>query len=437
MVSRLPHPRPIPDLTGPDDAIGEAPGDQGVTRARITELTEQAQKRTRSSLGYPGNLSTDFRDLAGLLATLHNNVGDPDPDPGTGTGTGGAGSGSGSGAGGTKALEREVIAFFAELTDAPPGGVYGYVTSGGSEANEFGLYTARQVLPRAPVYTTGATHSSVRKAAHRLGMEIVLVAGRDDGTMDPAALRREAVRRDGGAIVVATIGTTATGAYDDVTALRAAAEAAGPVFVHVDAALGGLLAPFLPQPPGWTFAGDLADSIAISGHKFLGVPVPCGVVLARQHLVSAARVEQYIGGLDRTLGCSRSGLAAALMWVALRDLGRDGLRRQVHQCLTVADYAHHRLASLGIGARRAPGSIIVTFDAPPEDVCAWWDLAVEGDTAHLVAMPHVTPEAIDGLYQSLRHDRTSTTDSPTATDGVTGTGGASGTGSGLGAGGAS
>ncbi len=406
-MALIPRPRQAPDLAGLDDAIGDAPGDPVVTRARIGRLTEQAHERDRSSLGYPGNRATDFRDLAGLLGVHFNNAGDPDADDG-----------------GTKALEREVINFFAGLTDIPRADVYGYIVSGGSEGNEFGLHVARRALPRAPVYTTAATHSSVRKACGRLGMDVVVVDGRGDGTMDPAALRRETARRDGGAIVVATIGITATGAYDDVPALREAARAAGgPVYVHVDAALGGLVAPFLTSPPRWTFADGMADSITISGHKFLGVPTPCGVVLAREHLVPAARVEQYLGGRDRTLGCSRSGLAAALMWVALRDLGRDGLRRQVQECLSVASYAHHRLLGLGVRPHRVPGSIIVSFDAPAPAVCAWWDLAVEDGRAHLVAMPHVTRTACDGLYWSIRCDITS--------------GGASGTGDGPGTGGAS
>lgn len=390
MASRIPHPRQTPDLTRvAPDAIGDGPSDRYATRARIAELIEQTRTRDRASLGYPGNRAADFSDLAGLLSMFHNNVGDPDADER-----------------GTKVLEREVVAFFADLTDAPRDEVYGYVTAGGSEGNEFGLHAARQVLPRAPVYVTDATHSSVRKAAHRLGMDVVVVAGRGDGTMDPAALRKDAGNRDGGAIVVATIGTTVTGAYDDVSALRAAARVAGPVYVHVDAALGGLIAPFLPGLPRWSFAGGAADSIAISGHKLLGVPTPCGVVLAREHLVPPARVEQYIGGRDRTPGCSRSGLAAALMWVALRDLGREGLRRQVTGCLSTAAYAHHRLACLDVGAQRRPGSIIVTFDAPAPDVCDWWDLAVEDGIAHVVAMPHVTRSMIDGLYWSIRSETT-------------------------------
>lgn len=377
---------------GPNDAIsiGEAPSDRAVTRARIAQLAAQARDRAQLSLGYPGNRATDFRDVGDLLSTLLNNVGDPGSDDV-----------------GAKVLEREVVRFVADLAEAPRDGVYGYVTSGGSEGNEWCLLTARQVLPRAPVYITAATHSSVRKAAHRLGMDTVVVADRD-GAMDPAALRREASRRGRGAIVVATIGTTATGAYDDVPALRAAARSGGPVYAHVDAALGGMIAPFLAGLRGWSFA-DGADSIAISGHKWLGVPVPCGVVLAREHLVTASRVEQYIGGTDRTWGCSRSGLAAALMWTALRDLGASGLRRQAHDALSVAAYAHRRLQGLDIGARRVPGSIIVTFDAPPADVCTQWDLAVEAGRAHVVAMPHVTRSMIDGLYWSLRCTVTSAT----------------------------
>ena len=52
-------------------------------------------------------------------------------------------------------------------------------------------------------------------------------------------------------------------------------------YIHCDAALCGGYAAFLDPPPAWDFE-DGADSIAISGHKFLGSPIPCGIVLARR-----------------------------------------------------------------------------------------------------------------------------------------------------------
>ena len=44
-----------------------------------------------------------------------------------------------------------------------------------------------------------------------------------------------------------------------------------------------MILPFVDDPPPWNFAAGI-DSIAISGHKMIGSPLPCGVALARKAL---------------------------------------------------------------------------------------------------------------------------------------------------------
>ncbi|MEU8877258.1 pyridoxal-dependent decarboxylase [Streptomyces javensis] len=171
--------------------------------------------------------------------------------------------------------------------------------------------------------------------------------------------------------------------------------------MHVDGALGALVAAFAPNPPAWGFDAG-ADTLAISGHKLIGVPMPCGVVLARDHLVpSPGAAGEYLGASDATLACSRDALAAVFLWYALRRLGRDGLAVRVARCLSVAAYAEHRIAALGRRSLRNPASLTVVFDRPAPHVCRRWHLAVEGHLAHLVAMPHVTRETVDRLLGDL------------------------------------
>ncbi len=72
-------------------------------------------------------------------------------------------------------------------------------------------------------------------------------------------------------------------ARDDIRAMRAILDdlATRERYIHCDGALSGGYAPFLDPRPPFDFA-DGADSISISGHKFLGSPIPCGIVLARK-----------------------------------------------------------------------------------------------------------------------------------------------------------
>ena len=244
---------PTPTTSSHESAmIGIAPHDAGQTRAQLTAFTSALLAEEKHVAGFPGNLAFDLDDyFADHLSVFVNNVGDP---------TSGDASGVSS-----KRFERAVIDFFIDLTRGNPHDTYGYVTSGGSEANLHALATARSVLPDAPVYLSAAAHESVAVNADLLRMRSVVVPTLDDDSMDPDALSALTGGGRDGAIVVATIGTTMCGANDDLVALRQAASAAGPVYVHVDAALSGLIAPFAPSLIAWDF-GDQADSIAISGH---------------------------------------------------------------------------------------------------------------------------------------------------------------------------
>lgn len=225
--------------------------------------------------------------------------------------------------------------------------------------------------------------------------------------MDPGDLRcklHQQTDQFPGAIVLATIGTTMRGAYDDVTLLRDAAAMFGDVYVHADAALGGFIAAHAPSLPRWSFRHG-ADSVSISGHKMIGMPVPCGVVLARRHLVPDVSSAEYVQATDRTLGCSRSGLAAVLMWSALRRLGYTGMRTRVLGCLDVARYAADRLAEAGTRPSRPTDSVVVCFDRPTPEIVDRWHLACEGDRAHIVTVAHVDRAAVDELCADLSRMR--------------------------------
>jgi hypothetical protein len=81
----------------------------------------------------------------------------------------------------------------------------------------------------------------------------------------------------------------------------------------------GYVIPFenLPILPSYTFQFSNAHSIAMSGHKFLGAPVPCGLVLTlRRYLLDFTHHSNisYIGSADSTILGSRSGLNVLLMW---------------------------------------------------------------------------------------------------------------------------
>lgn len=401
-ISSGPRPAVRAQQPLPAPVIGVSASAPDESYAIVRALTGAVRARQRRFLGFPADLTDpaagDMAVLAEAAATFMNQVGDPSDVTSYDISA--------------KELEQSIIAFFTGLTRGDPGATYGYVTSGGTESTHYALAVLREAQPLAPVYLSPAAHDSIARAAHWLRMPTVTIPTRPDDTMDPAALHAavSAQTRRGarGAIVAATVGTTMTGAVDDIPALRhAAAVDSLPVHMHVDAALGGLVMPWTPAPLPWDFT-DGADTISISS-KLIGLRQPAGIVLARAHLVPTWPTGSYIGGANSTMRCSRSAVAVIDMWLRLRRLGYDGLRWRAHQSLTTARYAADQLAAAGLRADRPDHSITVSIPLPAGQaaarrfaaVAAKWHLPIErrpgGALTHLVAMPHVTRRQVDQL----------------------------------------
>ena len=374
--------------------------------ARLDALYRTLEEATAGFLGYPVSKDFDSAQLKRFLDFPINNLGDPFVDS--------------TFLVGTRELEREVVEFVAGLLRAPAGGTWGYVTNGGTEGNLYGLYLARELLPKGIVYCSEDTHYSVAKNIHFLGMRSITVRSQKNGEIDYQDLRETLrVNRDKPAILFANIGTTMTEARDDIGTLRAILDelAIRDRYIHSDAALCGGFAAFLDPRPAFDFA-DGADSVSISGHKFFGSPMPCGIVVARKtHVERIARSIGYIGSLDTTITGSRNGFTPLVLWHRIRSLGMEGLRKRALAALEMAAYAEARMREAGIAAWRNPNALTVVFPQVGETVKRRWQLATQG-VSHIVVMPNVTRAQIDALVADLVEDHRTKAD---ATD-VTGAG---------------
>jgi len=353
-------------------------------RQRLDDLHARLTALRPRNVGYPCNQDFDFSELFRFLEFSFNNVGDP--------------FGSTNYRLNTMEFEREVLADFARFTQAPEGEWWGYVTGGGTEGNMYGLYVARELFPESICYFSEDTHYSVAKVLRLQHTRNIMIKSQADGQMDYADLRETLrLHRDVPPIIFANIGTTMKGAVDDLAKIRAILDdlAIANAYVHADAALSGMILPFVPEPQPWNFAHG-ADSISISGHKMLGSPLPCGVVLARKaHVDRIKRSIEYVGALDTTIAGSRSAFTPLILWHRLRSLGDHGLRAMVHESMACAEYAVKKLNAEGIKAWRHANSLTVVFPRPPQAVMDKWIIAPKGGISHLIVMPHVTREIID------------------------------------------
>lgn len=357
---------------------------------RLAQFIEHARGEAQRYLGYPAAKDLDYQQLQDCLSLPLNNIGDP--------------FAAGTWKVDSHAFEREVLAFFAELLRAPADAWWGYVTNGGTEGNLYGLYLARELYPKGIVYFSQDTHYSVSKNVHFLGMRHIMIRSQPNGEMDYEDLFETLrIHRDVPPIIFANIGTTMTEAKDDIVRIQAMIKqlAIPHHYIHCDAALAGAIAPFQQPRPPFDFA-DGADSISISGHKFLGSPIPCGLVLARKaHVDRIARAISYIGNLDTTVTGSRNGLSPLILWQQIRRLGVEGLRQRVAQALELTAHAEQRLQAGGIPAWRNPGAITLVFPSPAQTLIDRWQLATANGISHLILVPGVERSQVDQFIDEL------------------------------------
>jgi len=192
-------------------------------------------------------------------------------------------------------FERDVMQYFSKLFSIPFEESWGYVTNGGTEGNMFGCYLGREMFPNATLYYSKESHYSVPKIAKLLCMKSCEVDTQENGEIDYDDLvKKVALDGESHPIIFANIGTTMRGAVDDVTVIQQRLMHAGiprhDFYIHADAALAGMILPFVHDPQPFSFV-DGIDSICVSGHKMIGSPIPCGIVLAKKQNVDRISVD--------------------------------------------------------------------------------------------------------------------------------------------------
>ncbi|GGB02418.1 histidine decarboxylase [Puia dinghuensis] len=362
-------------------------------RRRLEDYMTKAFERAKHFIGYPIATDFDYSELYPLLSLPLNNVGDPFVESTYDLNS--------------RSIEIEVLQFFASIFKAPENNWWGYVTNGGSEGNLYGLYVARELYPEGIVYYSEATHYSVQKNIQLLGLRSIVIRTDDEGEMDYADLEQMIrLHREKPVIILANIGTTMTEAKDDLSAIRRVLKqsAIRNHYIHCDAALAGVYSALLQLEPGFDFSHG-ADSIAISGHKFIGSPIPCGVVLVKKNYKDRiGKAISYIGTLDTTISGSRNGHSPVFLWYAIKRLGVEGLKQRAVECLEIAGYAIEKFRSIGISAWRNPSAITVVFPAPSLSIRQKWQLATESGSSHIICMPGLKRELIDEFMEELRQE---------------------------------
>lgn len=308
-------------------------------------------------------------------------------------------------------FEKEVMEYFSTIFKIPFEESWGYVTNGGTESNMFGCYLGRELFPNGTLYYSKDTHYSVAKIVKLLRIKSKLVESQPNGEMDyDDLIKKITLSGESNPIIFANIGTTVRGAIDNISEIQNRIAAIGiprdNYYLHADAALSGMILPFVEDPQPFTFA-DGIDSIGVSGHKMIGSPIPCGIVVAKKNNVDRISVEiDYIAAHDKTISGSRNGHTPLMMWAAVRSHSEAEWRRRIGHSLIMAKYAVDRFNAAGIDALCHKNSITVVFPKPSEWVWKKHCLAISGDVAHLITTAHhLDSSQIDELIDDVIADK--------------------------------
>jgi aromatic-L-amino-acid decarboxylase len=256
-------------------------------------------------------------------------------------------------------IEQQAVRWAGEFIGFPA--MSGAFTSGGTVSNATALAAAREhALPlsrvrgltgrRVAVYCSEEVHYSITRAVELLGIgsENLRALPIDDRRrLRPDAVA-EAIDADVAAgvtpvAVVATAGTTLTGAVDPMDAIADVCAERG-VWLHVDGAYG-LPAAGVPSMRDVFRGVERADSVSVDAHKWLYLPKACGVVLVRRggDLENVfAHQEGYLPhqkhelyAVDITLEYSRP-FRALKFWLAFRAHGAPAFRQAIERNLAEA-----------------------------------------------------------------------------------------------------
>ncbi len=318
---------------------------------------------------------------------------------------------------GVMSLEKEVIHMMGELLSN--NAAYGHIVTGGTEANITALWTAKKLAKKnnGEVIVPASAHYSFDKAADLLGLKMVKVKLDERFQADVEAIKEAVTPRT--IALVGIAGTTSLGAVDPIDEMSDIAEDAG-IHLHVDAAFGGFVLPFLKSPwhevPQFDFALPGIRSITMDPHKMGLAPIPAGGILFRNEEIgrTVGLDVSYLSGGEiqqDTLVGTRSGASIIAVWALMKYLGTKGYERIIDRCMKLTTRLATEIPKIGeMDVVVKPVTNIVGLKSQKLDIkevakqlrLKGWAISLFPRHIRIVVMPHVNQQHITAFVEDLR-----------------------------------
>lgn len=315
---------------------------------------------------------------------------------------------------GSVQLEREAISSISALLHGPKEAA-GFIVSGGTEANLLAIYAAREAagVEKPEVVLPESAHFSFDKICRMLKVKAVKAPLDASFRMD--VVKAEELVTENTVALVGNAGSPELGIVDSIEALSNLA-LAHDIPLHVDAAFGGLVLPFLRDlgydAPNFDFSLAGVQSITVDPHKMGMSTIPAGGILFRnQTSLNCIRTQTpYLTEESQcTFVGTRSGASAAATWSVFETLGQEGFRKILKRCMVLTDFLCAKLEEAGFSLVVKPTMNIVAFRHSDTKQLVN-NLRLRGlqvsyvprlDCIRVVLMPHHTKRHVADLLNAL------------------------------------
>jgi tyrosine decarboxylase/aspartate 1-decarboxylase len=314
---------------------------------------------------------------------------------------------------GSQRLEKEVIRKLGALLSGKNS--VGFIVSGGTEANLLGLLAARNManVSNPEIVLPTSAHFSFDKICNLLRIKPVRAGLDGSYRVDPKSVERSLNKNT--VAIVGTAGTAELGAVDPIDKLSQIALENG-IHLHVDAAFGGLIIPFLEDIRGGVSEFDFrlkgVKSITVDPHKMGLATIPAGGILFRDRTCLGqikTQTPYLTDEFQYTFVGTRTGASVAATWAAFESLGREGFSNTARHCIRLTRLLSSGLESIGFKLVTQPTINIVAFHCRNSKLLAetlrghgWFVSAVPRlDCIRIVVMPHLRRRHITSFLKDL------------------------------------
>ena len=313
---------------------------------------------------------------------------------------------------GTYELEKSVLKMLGDLLhNSNP---YGYLTTGGTESNIQAVRAMRNAcrdINDPNIIISESAHFSFDKIADILKINVRKARVLPNLIVDTEDVISLIDHSTIGLVGIA--GSTEFGQVDPIYDLSKIA-IDNDLLLHVDAAFGGFVLPFISHNTPFDFSLHGVTSIAIDPHKMGLSTIPSGALLFREEkMMELLKVDTpYLTISSQcTLTGTRSGASVASTYAVMKYLGKEGYQQIVDKCMKLTNLLLEQTKNIGIKPVIDPLMNIVALSVPePKKVRKelatqfGWQVSItkHPSSIRLVIMPHITEENILNFVNDLK-----------------------------------